>query len=274
MQLKGRQVQPHEAFQTDGVALFPPELSVQDWVEATFQIARDIANSPKAKADWLRCGGTWFAGVNILPNDPNGAVDGGPELSCEALRFASELCGYMPDLEPAQISITYPGYPKPMDGESEGAFRYRKSRDAAHVDGLLPIGPDKRRYLREPHAFVLGVPLTDTDPGASPMVYWKGSHRILGAAFADAFAGKTPNEWPDIDLTEIYQSARKTCFEECERVALHAKPGESYLVHRHMLHGVAPWEPGANAPPEGRMIAYFRPELPDFAAWLRDWAKN
>jgi hypothetical protein len=36
------------------------------------------------------------------------------------------------------------------------------------------------------------------------------------------------------------------------------------------LHGVAPWSEGAMAPPEGRMVAYFRPELPDTASaqWL------
>jgi hypothetical protein len=40
-----------------------------------------------------------------------------------------------------------------------------------------------------------------------------------------------------------------------------AQPGEAVLVHRLALHGVAPWQKGATAPPEGRMIAYFRPEF-------------
>jgi hypothetical protein len=33
------------------------------------------------------------------------------------------------------------------------------------------------------------------------------------------------------------------------------------LIHRLALHGVAPWAEGAEAGPEGRMIAYFRPEF-------------
>jgi hypothetical protein len=39
-------------------------------------------------------------------------------------------------------------------------------------------------------------------------------------------------------------------------------------MHRHLLHGVAPWAAGAKAPPEGRIIAYFRPLMPDVASWL------
>jgi hypothetical protein len=31
---------------------------------------------------------------------------------------------------------------------------------------------------------------------------------------------------------------------------------------------VAPWGEGATAPPEGRMIAYFRPEFLRIADWL------
>jgi hypothetical protein len=30
--------------------------------------------------DWLCSGGTWFAGVNVLPNDAFGAVSNGPPL--------------------------------------------------------------------------------------------------------------------------------------------------------------------------------------------------
>jgi len=45
-------------------------------------------------------------------------------------------------------------------------------------------------------------------------------------------------------------------------------PGEAYLVHRFALHGVAPWDEDAKAGPDGRMIAYFRPELPDRGLWL------
>ncbi|MBE0554438.1 MAG: hypothetical protein IH625_12180, partial [Rhodobacteraceae bacterium] len=40
------------------------------------------------------------------------------------------------------------------------------------------------------------------------------------------------------------------------------------LMHRLCLHGVAPWADGAIAAPEGRVIAYFRPELASVADWL------
>ncbi len=51
---------------------------------------------------------------------------------------------------------------------------------------------------------------------------------------------------------------------------LTAPPGGAILVHRHMLHGIAPWAQAATAPPEGRMIAYFRPNFRDDtrADWL------
>lgn len=50
---------------------------------------------------------------------------------------------------------------------------------------------------------------------------------------------------------------------------LTAPPGAAILVHRMALRGVASWAEGAIAPPEGRMIAYFRPEFPDTAR--ADW---
>jgi len=39
-------------------------------------------------------------------------------------------------------------------------------------------------------------------------------------------------------------------------------------VHRLALHGIAPWAEGATAGPDGRMIAYFRPEAGGPAGWL------
>jgi hypothetical protein len=46
------------------------------------------------------------------------------------------------------------------------------------------------------------------------------------------------------------------------------RPGEATLLHRLTLHGVAPWEPSATAPPEGRIIAYFRPLMSSVKDWL------
>jgi hypothetical protein len=45
--------------------------------------------------------------------------------------------------------------------DAEGVRLYRRLvSDAAHVDGLLAEGPEKRRYVREPHAYILGVTLS------------------------------------------------------------------------------------------------------------------
>ncbi|WP_235438991.1 hypothetical protein [Candidatus Rhodobacter oscarellae] len=171
----------------------------------------------------------------------------------------------------AQISVTYPGYPKPGEGESDAGFRFRRDRDAAHVDGLLPVGAARRRMLHEPHAFVLGLPLTETGAGASPLVVWCGSHERMRDALGAALQEHPAARWSEIDLTDVYQDARRACFERCERVELHARPGEAYIVHRLALHGVAPWQEGAAAPPEGRMIAYFRPELSaPVTRWIAD----
>ena len=79
------------------------------------------------------------------------------------------------------------GYPKPRKGESESAFRYRLNRDAAHVDGLLPVGAHRQRMLKEPHAYVLGLPLNESAAGASPLVVWEGSHVIMAEVFLTAF---------------------------------------------------------------------------------------
>lgn len=77
-----------------------------------------------------------------------------------------------------------------------------------------------------------------------------------------------PEHWGDTDLTEPYHAARREIFASCPRREIHAKPGEAYTVHRLALHGTAPFATTAHAPPEGRLIAYFRPETADRLAWL------
>ena len=89
----------------------------------------------------------------------------------------------------------------------------------------------------------------------------------MAEAFQTLFNGSDPKDWNNVDVTEIYQSTRKAVFETCKRVCVHARPGEAYVLHRLVLHGVAPWGTSAIAPPEGRMIAYFRPELEEPSAW-------
>ena len=253
-------------FQQTGWQLFDHDSAVADWVNAARPAAIATTTDPE-HAHWLRCQGTWFAGVNVLGNDATGAVDGSGPLRGAAVDFALGLMDEIPNWDRAQISVTYPGYPK-QENETDAAFGFRLRRDAAHVDGLSRTGPNNRRHLKEPHAFVLGLPMTETGPGASPMVVWEGSHVIMGDAFGAALKDTPPAEWPNVDLTEIYQAARKRCFDTCKRVEIHARPGQAYVIHRLALHGVAPWQPGAVVPPAGRMIAYFRPHLTQIDQWL------
>lgn len=263
----GLHLTPSDTFFRTGWRRFADDPVLMQWVESTLPAARRAVRDP-ANAEWLRCGGTWFAGVNVLDNDGAGAVDGGPALAGEAVAFARRV-GLAPGpWERAQISVCYPGYPKPMTLEPEPAFRYRRDRDAAHVDGILPRGPKRRRYAGEQHAFILGIPMAAADDGASPFVVWDGSHEIIREALAAALAGTPVEHWAEVDITEAYHAARRACFERCRRVALPACPGEAYVVHRLALHGVAPWQPGATAGPDGRMIVYFRPAAADPAAWL------
>lgn len=231
------------------------------WAKRARQIAIGVAQDPKMREQWLVCQGTWFVGVDALPNKANGDL---PDAE-----FPAGLHSLCPGpYHKAQVSITYPGYPKPREGESDTAFQFRKNRDAAHVDGILGLGTPKRRFVQEPHAYILGMPLNDFDVGASPMVVWEGSHHIMQSAFQDAFAGMTDAEIRKTDITDLYQQARKHVFDTCERVEVHARPGEAYVLHPMCLHGVAPWAPSAAAPPEGRMIAYFRPQLGSALDWL------
>ena len=255
------------AFREQGFLRFPAEEAVVRWVASARPAAEAAARDP-AQAHWLRCGGTWFVGVDALPNDPEGRVGDGPALGGAAADFVRGDLGLALPLHRGQVSVCYPGYPRPSPEESPAAFDFRLRRDAAHVDGLLPEGPEKRRHLREPHAYVLGLALTEQSPHAAPLCVWEGSHLLMRQAFARAFAGHAPDDWPMIDVTAAYQEARRTAFAACRRIELPSAPGEALLLHRHMLHGVAPWAADAEGPAAGRMMAYFRPEFPNIADWL------
>lgn len=250
-----------------GWARFPAEPAVLEWVHVALEVAKERVADPEEQRQWLCCEGTWFVGVDTLPNVPDGTVAGSVPLRGAAYESAQALYGTLP-LHRGQVSVIYPGYPKPRDGEGESAFRYRLKRDAAHVDGLLAVGDNRCRMLKERHAYILGLPLTTCEPLASPLVVWEGSHHIMRTAFEKVLGNMPEHDWAEIDLTQIYHAARQEVFETCTRIIVPAKPGEAYLVHRHALHGVAPWQDGAQAPVDGRMIVYFRPELP---GGTRDW---
>lgn len=235
-----------------------PDPRLAAWAAAALPIAR--AAVAQSREEW-RCGGTWFVGVDALPNDVQGGVGGTP-LPWQALPLMPE------PLHRAQISVIRPGYPQPSAAESAPAYGYRLNRDAAHLDGLLPIGPDKRRMLREPHGWILGLPLNECSAGAAPLVVWEGSHEVMRQAMQAALAGHQGSDWAGVDVTDAYRDARNMVFKTCRRVELPAHPGEATLLHRLCLHGVARWQDGATAPDEGRMIAYFRPQLAQIGDWL------
>lgn len=239
---------------------FDPDPDVAIWAAAA------LASLKGRALDDLRLGGTWDVGLEALPNDEGAAV-GGVALSGRAIDAARAIADL--PLHRAQVSTVLPGYPRPSPDESAAAFAFRRDRDSAHVDGILPIGPGRQRMVREPHAWILGLPLTDCGEGASPLVVWDGSHRIMGRALAGALAPLAEVDRPFADVTEVYQAARREVFATCARVVLHTRPGEAVLLHRHVLHGISPWTEGAEAPPEGRIVAYFRPLSLSVGEWLR-----
>jgi len=246
-----------------GWRTFAFDPAVAEWA-AHADRAAERAEADPENADWLRCGGTWFVGVNALPNDPAGRLPDGPKLTGAVIEAARRISDA--PLDRAQTSVCYPGYPKQGADEGDSAFRYRRDRDAAHVDGLHRIMPGRRRKVLERHAYILGIPLNDAPKAAAPFVIWQGGHEIMRAAFAKRFADIPPDLWAGEDVTEAYQAARREVFATCKRTQIHAKAGEAFLVHRLALHGVANWRTGQGR----RAISYFRPELPS-GAGSADW---
>lgn len=241
----------------DSFKVFAIDAAVAAWSAAAHRMATAVAADPTMQARWLRHDGTWFVGVDALPNGPDGAIGGVP------LQGPWERHVQPPETwHPAQLSVLYAGYPKRDIGDSEAAHRFRVRRCAAHVDGLLL--EDGRRYPREPHAFILGLPLNHSD--ACPLVVWQGSHLRMEAALRAAIGARDPRE---VDVTDAYKAARAEVFETCTPVAVQAEPGQAILLHRFALHGVAPWQDGMVLPAEGRMIAYFRPHFAEPMDWLR-----
>lgn len=243
-----------------GWTIFDPDPHVLAWVDVARDEAIRALEDPDL-AHWYHCQGTWFVGLDALRNDADGRLPNGPALRGAAASFIARHYGGWPPLHKGQVSGVFPGYPKPREGETLAGFRYRLNRDAAHVDGILGKGHPKRRFVEEPHAFILGLPLSTADSEAAPLVVWEGSHHIMQKAMRDAFAGENSQNLARVDITEAYQTARRAAFETCRRVVVHGPPGVAILVHRLALHGVAPWGEEAKAAPEGRLIAYFRPAM-------------
>lgn len=256
------------AFFKNSWCRFAHDPALAGWIRHTLPVARTAVTAPQ-NAKWLRYGGTWFAGVNALDNDATGAVTGGPPLAGAAVDFIHGTLGLEEfEWDRAQVSVCYRGYPKPVPGEAEAAFRYRRNRDAAHVDGLRRQGTERRRFINEHHGFLLAIPMVEASPDASPFVVWQGSHEIIRDAFQKPLKDRPPADWKNVDMTDVYHTTRRKIFDTCERLEIACKPGEAYIVHRLALHGMAPWTPSATAGPDGRMIVYFRPQTGGPGGWL------
>ncbi len=241
-----------------GWSLIGPDPALAVWAQAAHRLAAETLLS---RDEAWRSGGTWLVGVDALPNAANGDVPGAT-FPWPSLPLSPE------PLHHAQVSVVKPGYPQPSPAESEAAFKFRQTRDAAHLDGLI-LQPGGARLMQEPHHWILGIPLNRCSADASPLVVWEGSHHLLRQAFSVVLSQYPATDWDKVDLNPAYQAARKRVFETCKRREVPVVPGQATLLHRHMLHGVAPWRSGASAPAAGRMIAYFRPQLPSAEAWLR-----
>lgn len=248
----------------DGWAKMPFSAEMQNWAEQVLPAARRALTDPDF-AEWHRNDGTWFVGVNALGNDPEGRVGSGPALPSRMLQCLAEIAGQDLPLDRGQVSAIFEGFPKQGD-DSDAAFRFRRDRDGAHVDGLHLV--EGKRLLREPHAFILGIPLVSVPSGASETVVWEGSQHIIRTALLERLGGQSVADWPDCDVLDVYRAARRTCFDTCPRRKITCAPGEVFLIHRLALHGISPWHAEENVGKDGRMIVFFRPELADFRVWL------
>ena len=161
-----------------------------DWIDKSIDAARLCVIADESQ-ELFRCNGTWFIGVNSLPNDQNGSVNGGLPIDGKAVTFIQSKLVVRDRIvwDRGQVSICYPGYPKPMQNETNANFAYRRDKDGAHVDGLLPHGLERRRFLKEYHGFILGIPMVWTNEGASPAVVWEGSHEYIRSHLMNRYKG-------------------------------------------------------------------------------------
>ena len=202
-----------QSFLKKGWCRFGYDPALAEWVRRTLPAALAAVAAPE-NAAWRRSRGTWFAGVNVLPNDAEGAIGGGTKITGNAVDFIRGALGHgRIAFERGQVSVCYPGYPQKMAAETEAAYRYRRDRDAAHLDGLLAEGPKRRRHVRTHHGFLLGIPMTEASADAAPLVVWEGSHEIVRQTFRAAFTGLPPGEWATRDVTELY--LRDDCHPHC-----------------------------------------------------------
>jgi len=219
----------YENFLDNGYCVFERDVALIDWINASLPAARRVVNDPK-NAHWLRCGGTWFVGVNVLGNDALGRVENGLPLQGLAVEFIQSCITQTElDLDSGQLSVCYPGYPQPSEQEAESAYAYRLYRDAAHIDGIIKGG--EHRYLTELHRYILAIPMVEFSNDASPFVVWEGSHKIIQQRLSSYLSDYPPDQWGNIPISDVYNAARKEVFEKCQRLELALTPGQAIVVY-------------------------------------------
>jgi len=70
---------------------FDPKLD--HWLKSIAQPTFNAIHDKENQNEWLRCQGTWFAGVRALPNDIHGSVKGGAKLDFDSSRWALKMLG-------------------------------------------------------------------------------------------------------------------------------------------------------------------------------------
>ena len=261
-----------DLFNQTGWGVFGKEVCIFNWASQARKNVWERLLLKDFENDQLRCGGTWFVGTNFLNNDKFGGL-GKVTFKGQSVQAITQRYGSMfQTWDQAQISICFKGYPQPMAGESHTSFKYRKNRFNAHVDGILPVGLIKRRYAREYHAFILGIPLVNYNKFAAPVVVWEGSHKIMHDCLSKQLIELDTGLWKSEDITGIYNEARREIFLKCKPQIVTVPVGGSYLIHRLALHGVMPWAENGKSGDGGRMIAYFRPQFSQAKFWLNRMA--
>ena len=255
-------------FNKVGWTVFERDEALSSWVCQAKKNVRRAMDLKDLKNNQFRSNGTWFVGANFLKNDVAGKLDN-VALDGEAFKAITERYGRIFNYwDEAQVSICYEGYPKMSQIDTEASFNYKKNRFGAHVDGILPVGKAKRRYAKEYHSFIFGIPLVSYNEFAAPLVVWEGSHHIIRTYLAKKLLKIPINLWKDEDITEVYHEARREAFFQCKIKIIVAPVGASYILHRLSLHGIMPWEKTGCSEDGRRMIAYFRPILNDGYFWL------
>ena len=81
-----------------GWAKFPFDPQIAAWAKAAKLYADAVIADQKMQKLWLQCEGTWFVGVDALPNDPAGRLGDSVPLAGTAVDFIIQNFGRLPAL--------------------------------------------------------------------------------------------------------------------------------------------------------------------------------